>query len=140
MGVRRGIETGIFSPWKLGLRKFSRKPKVSCLIPINWFFITDHINWPHCTKGQVQCSGTTQWWDCSSLMSDLNPAEAGCETCERLFYCLFLIFLLIACNATDLAAGRSLNIFYQGGCGERSWPRRAIVGPYCVTITCQQIF
>jgi len=42
-------------------------------------------------KSQLHCSGVMQWWARSSLMSAPLPAEAGCETCERMFYRWFLL-------------------------------------------------
>jgi len=42
-------------------------------------------------KSHVHYAGVKQWWACSSLMSSLFPAEAGCETCERIV--LLLVFI-----------------------------------------------
>jgi len=41
-------------------------------------------------KSQVHCSGDIQWWVRSSFMFAPSPAEAGCETCERIV--LLLVF------------------------------------------------
>ena len=42
-------------------------------------------------KSQIHCSGVRQWWAYSSLMSTLLPAEAGCETSERIVLSLVSI-------------------------------------------------
>jgi len=41
-------------------------------------------------KSQVHYSGFMQWWTCSSIVSTLYCAEAGCETGKRIV--LSLVF------------------------------------------------
>ena len=73
---------------------FLEKPEVGILIPINWF---DSCN-DSCfadMNHNAQESGSLllvmQWWACSSLMSLPLPAEAGCESRERII--LLLVFI-----------------------------------------------
>jgi len=46
-------------------------------------------------KSQVHSYGVMQWWACSSLMSPPLPAEAGCESRERIVVLFFLYCVTI---------------------------------------------
>jgi len=39
------------------------------------------LGWPGTAVRMWLVCSNMQWWDCSSLMSDPLPAEAGCATC-----------------------------------------------------------
>ena len=89
MGVRRG-ENGHFLPLLIGLRtKYARKPEVKSLIPILIELVLSMTvyfpAWLTLHKSQLHCFGITPWWTAyGSLMSAHLPAEAGCETWERI--------------------------------------------------------
>jgi len=96
MGVRRGAKRA-FATLEIGIKNliFLEKPEVGILIPINWFdscndsFFAGMKLTLH--KSQVHSHSVMQWWACNSLMSPPLPAEAGCESGERIF--LLLVFI-----------------------------------------------
>jgi len=104
-GRLQGVEIGICLPpedWDYD-PKISRKSEVRNLIPINWFnswigsLFADITLTLH--KSQVHYSGFMQWWICSSIMSTLFSAEAGCETGKRIVLSLvFTACVTITCN------------------------------------------
>jgi len=93
MGAKRAfaplVEIGIMN------QTFLEKPEVGILIPIYWFdscndsFFAGMKLTLH--KSQVHSCRVMQWWACSSLMSPPLPAEAGCESGERIV--LLLVFI-----------------------------------------------
>jgi len=97
MDVRRLGKTVIF-PLEIGIKNqiFLEKPEVDILIPITWFnscnngFLAGMKLTLH--KSQVHSYSVMPWWACNSLVSPPLPADAGCESRER----IVLLFVFIA--------------------------------------------
>jgi len=99
MIVCRGSKTGV-CPLEIRIKNqiFLEKPEVGILIPIDWFdscndsFIAGIKLTLH--KSRVHSSyNFMQWWACSSLISPPLPAEAGCESRDRIV--LLLVFIAL---------------------------------------------
>ena len=98
MSVRREGKTGI-CPLEIRIKNqiFLEKAEVGILIPIDWFdscndsFIAGIKLTLH--KSHVHSYSVMQWWACSSLMTPPLPAEAGCESRERIV--LLLVFIAL---------------------------------------------
>jgi len=96
MGVRRGAKRA-FATLEIGINNqiFLEKPEVGILIPINWFDSCNDSIFAGMKltlhKRQVHSHSVMQWWAGNSLMFPPSPAEAGCESRERIF--LLLVFI-----------------------------------------------
>jgi len=96
MGDRRGAKQA-FATLEIGIKNqiFLENPEVGILIPINWFDSCNDIFFARMKltlhKSQVHSYSVMQWWACNSLMSPALPAEAGCESRERIV--LLLVFI-----------------------------------------------
>jgi len=90
-GRPQGGKKGHLPPWKLGLRTNIFCKSWSQQLKSNWYSCNDSLVANvtlRLQKSQVQCSGVIQWWTCSSLMPAHLPADAACETFERIVsYC-----------------------------------------------------
>ena len=99
MGVRRaGWAKRAFAPrLEIGIKNqtFLEKTEVGIFIPMNWFdsrndsFFAGIKLTLHTSK--VHSYSVMQWWAYSSLMSPPLPAEASCESRERIV--LLLVFI-----------------------------------------------
>jgi len=92
-----GRQNGHMPPPGIWIRNkiFLEKPEVGISIPIKWFdscndsFFAGMKLTLH--KSQVHSYSVMQWWACNSLMFPPLPADAGCESRERIVLLLFLI-------------------------------------------------
>jgi len=91
------VDRPLLPSLEIGIKNkmFLEKPEVGILFPINWFDFCNDSFFAGMKltlhKGQVHSFSLMQWWAYSSLVSPPLPAEAGCQSRERIV--LLLVFI-----------------------------------------------